>query len=73
MQKEFLVSFRAEDWTFDFMHLREQFNAEMSVWLKEGKVKYQETIYDGIENAPKALIGMLNGLNTGKMMVRLPE
>jgi hypothetical protein len=57
----------------DFLHLREQFNAEMTAWLKDGKVKYRETFEDGIENAPKALIGMLNGANTGKMMVRLPE
>ena len=55
----------------DFMHLREQFVADMTGWLKDGRVKYEETIYDGIENAPKALIGMLNGANTGKMLVRL--
>jgi len=55
----------------DFMDLREQFVSDMSGWLKDGRVKYQETIYDGIENAPKALIGMLNGANTGKMLVRL--
>jgi NADPH-dependent curcumin reductase CurA len=55
----------------DFMQLREQFVADMTGWLKDGRVKYQETIYDGIENAPKALIGMLNGANTGKMLVRL--
>jgi len=57
----------------DFMNLREQFLADMTGWLKDGRVKYRETIYDGIENAPKALIGMLNGANTGKMLVRLPE
>jgi hypothetical protein len=56
----------------DFMQLREQFVADMTGWLKDGRVKYEETIYDGIENAPKALIGMLNGANTGKMLVRLP-
>ena len=55
----------------DFPHLREPFVADMTGWLKEGRVKYQETIYDGIENAPKALIGLLNGVNAGKMMVRL--
>jgi NADPH-dependent curcumin reductase CurA len=55
----------------DFMHLREQFVADMTGWLKDGRVKYEETIYEGIENAPKALIGMLNGANKGKMLVRL--
>ncbi len=57
----------------DFMHLREQFVSDMTAWLKDGRVRYEETIYDGIENTPKALIGMLNGVNTGKMLVRLPE
>lgn len=55
----------------DFMHVREQFVSDMTGWLKDGRVKYRETIYDGIENAPKALIGMLSGANTGKMLVRL--
>ena len=55
----------------DFMQLREQFSAEMTGWLKDGRVKYRETIYEGIENAPKALIGMLQGANTGKTFVRL--
>ncbi len=57
----------------DFMHLREQFAAEMTGWLKDGRVKYRETLHHGIENAPAALIGMLNGENIGKMMVKLAE
>lgn len=57
----------------DFPHLRSQFVEEMTQWIKDGRVKYQETIYEGIENAPSALIGLLNGLNTGKMMVKLAD
>lgn len=55
----------------DFMHLYPQFNEEMTGWLKDGRIKYQETLFDGIENAPAALIALLNGENTGKMMVKL--
>ena len=55
----------------DFMHLYGDFQRDMAAWLKEGKVKYQETILDGIANAPTALIGLLNGVNSGKMLVRL--
>ena len=55
----------------DFMHLKAQFTDEMTGWLKAGQIKYQETIVDGIENAPKALIGLLNGENTGKMLVKV--
>jgi NADPH-dependent curcumin reductase CurA len=57
----------------DFMHLYPAFTEEMTAWLKDGKVQYQETLFDGIENAPKALIALLNGANTGKMMVRLAD
>jgi len=49
------------------------FIAEVGGWLREGKLRYEETIVDGIENAPAAFIGMLRGENTGKMIVRLAE
>ena len=48
-----------------------QFIADMTGWLKDGSVKYRETIHEGIENSPAALIGMLNGENIGKTMVRV--
>ena len=44
---------------------------EMAGWLKEGKLKYREQFVDGIENAPRAFIGMLQGENTGKQLVRV--
>lgn len=40
-------------------------------WLKEGKIKYRETITEGIENAPRAFIGMLHGENIGKQLVKV--
>ena len=55
----------------DFMHLYGDFQRDMAAWLKAGKIKYQETILDGIANAPAALIGLLEGKNAGKMLVRL--
>jgi NADPH-dependent curcumin reductase CurA len=55
----------------DFMHLYADFQRDMAGWLKDGKVKYQETILDGIANAPSALIGLLEGKNSGKMLVKL--
>jgi len=57
--------------TADFPHLLPQFTEEMTGWLRDGKIRYQETFFEGIENAPTALIGMLNGANTGKTLVRL--
>jgi len=45
--------------------------AQMAKWIKEGKIKYRETIVDGFENVPRALIGVLSGDNTGKMVVKV--
>jgi NADPH-dependent curcumin reductase CurA len=39
----------------------------------DGKIKWQETIIDGIENAPKAFLGLFKGENTDKMIVRLGQ
>ncbi len=44
---------------------------EMSAWVKNGKIKYRETVFDGIEQAPHAFIGLFTGENTGKMVVKL--
>jgi NADPH-dependent curcumin reductase CurA len=55
----------------DFEELRPQFLADMKDWLRAGKIKHRETVLDGIERAPEALIGLFKGENTGKMLVRL--
>ena len=47
------------------------FLAEMVPWLRDGSVRYRETVVDGIENAPAAFIGLLAGENIGKMLVRV--
>jgi NADPH-dependent curcumin reductase CurA len=43
----------------------------MSAWVREGKIKHREYIVDGLENAPRALIGLLRGENFGKTVVRV--
>jgi NADPH-dependent curcumin reductase CurA len=51
-----------------------QFYADMGAWIAAGQIKWEETVIDGIENAPKAFLGLFKGENTGKMLVRLsPE
>lgn len=42
-------------------------------WLREGKLVYRESVAEGIENAPGAFIGMLEGENFGKQIVRLGD
>jgi len=44
--------------------------AQMSQWLKEGKLHYREYMVDGFDQLPNALIALLNGANTGKMVVK---
>ena len=45
----------------------------MRQWIAEGKMKYSETILEGIDQAPAALIGLMRGENTGKMLVKLAD
>ena len=56
---------------FDHENEREPFETEMSKWLLEGKIKFKETIYEGIESAPNSFIDMLEGKNIGKMLVKI--
>jgi NADPH-dependent curcumin reductase CurA len=56
---------------FDFADMREQFYTDMGAWVREGRVKWQETIENGIENAPQAFLNLFSGANTGKMLVKL--
>ncbi len=59
---------------YEFAGIREQFLTDMRGWLASGQLVARETIVDGIENAPGALIGLFTGQNIGKMLVRLsPE
>jgi len=57
----------------DFAELRHDFRRDMTEWLRDGRIRYQETVLEGIEHAPKALIGLFEGLNTGKMLVKLAD
>ena len=55
----------------DFASQFRDFLTDMSGWLREGRVKYREDITDGLENAPRELIGLLKGENFGKKIIRV--
>lgn len=50
-----------------------QFQKEVAQWLKEGKIHYVDDVTNGLENAPKAFMGMLHGENVGKAAVKVSE
>jgi NADPH-dependent curcumin reductase CurA len=55
----------------DYMNLTPDFLRDMSGWAKAGKMTWRETIYEGIERAPEAFIGLFKGENFGKMLVKI--
>jgi len=55
----------------DFLDERDKAVAELGSWVKTGKLKVEEDVIDGLENAPAALIGLLGGENRGKRMVKV--
>ena len=50
------------------------FMRDMGGWIKAGKMKWHETVMDGIDKAPEAFLGLFKGANFGKMVVKVgPE
>ncbi|MGA0608619.1 NADP-dependent oxidoreductase [Caldimonas sp. KR1-144] len=49
----------------------EAFRREMSEWVERGLVTLREDVVDGLENAPAAMQGLLEGRNLGKVVVRV--
>jgi NADPH-dependent curcumin reductase CurA len=58
---------------FDFQHLHEAFLRDMPAWMASGQIKYREDVINGLDQAPEALIGMLQGKNFGKLVVRVND
>jgi len=56
-----------------YLHLSPEFSEKMAGWFAEGRIAYDETIVDGIENTVDAFLDMMHGANTGKMLVRIGD
>ena len=56
---------------FDYLPRAAEFYAEMGPWLANGTVKSRETVVEGLERMPEAFLGLFEGANVGKMLVRL--
>ena len=55
----------------NYGHLQPQFIADVGGWIAAGRIKWEETVMDGIAAAPAAFTGLFTGGNTGKMVVKL--
>ena len=56
---------------FDHFDRTPDFVRDMSGWLAAGKVKYREDVVEGLQQAPQAFIGLLQGANFGKLVVKV--
>jgi hypothetical protein len=55
----------------DHLGLLPEYVGRAAAWIADGSLRTDETVYEGIENAAAAFLGVLRGENTGKMLVRL--
>lgn len=56
----------------DHYDLLPEFTTAMAGWIAEGRIKWRDTVIEGLDNAPEAFLGLFSGNNTGKMLVKLP-
>ena len=71
-----LIVFRARMEGFlvsDYAHRFAEAERRLSRWLADGQLRYQEDVTEGLENAPRAFIGMLRGENRGKALVKVGD
>ena len=54
----------------DHYNILNEFQSKRSKWIKENKIKWKDTVYDGLENAPKAFIVLFKGGKMGETLVR---
>jgi NADPH-dependent curcumin reductase CurA len=55
----------------DHVDRHADFLRDMTRWIAEGRIRWRDTVVEGLERAPAALIGLLRGENVGKMLVRV--
>jgi hypothetical protein len=56
---------------WDFAAKEADFVRDVSEWIRAGRLNYREDLVEGLENAPAAFLGLLQGKNFGKMLVRV--
>jgi NADPH-dependent curcumin reductase CurA len=69
-----LIVFRARMEGFlvsDYAHRFDEAAPRLAQWVAEGRIRWREDVTEGLENAPRAFIGMLRGENRGKALVKV--
>ena len=56
---------------FDWRDRYHEGRARLTQWVQEGRIKYREDVVEGLENAPSAFAGLMEGKNFGKQLVRI--
>jgi NADPH-dependent curcumin reductase CurA len=56
---------------FDFEKRYPEGLAQLTEWVRDGKLKFHEDVIEGFENMPRALIGLFTGENIGKRVVKV--
>lgn len=57
----------------DFREQYGEFVSRVGAWVREGRIRYREDVTEGLEHAPRELIGLLRGTNFGKKIIRVGE
>jgi NADPH-dependent curcumin reductase CurA len=57
----------------DYGDRQPEFISHMVPWVRDGKVKFREDVVEGLEQAPEAFIGLLEGRNFGKLVVKVAQ
>ena len=58
---------------WDFASQEKEALTRLATWIQQGKLHYREDIVEGLENAPEAFMGLLEGKNFGKLVVRVSD
>ena len=55
----------------DHNDILNEFNVSMSKWINEGRIKWKENIFEGLENAPKTFVSLFKGETLGRTLVKI--
>ena len=58
---------------FQYAHRYEEGRQRIAGWINEGKMKYKEDVVVGLENAPRAFLGLMRGENLGKLLIKVSD